>query len=86
MFTFSIIEKQPREALCATCVYEVVQKGFKGEKLAFCSYGGGLRELKFKVCECTCYVEKGIVKPEKVIGFIRPGEPARAAVTVIRIK
>jgi hypothetical protein len=73
------------EVLCASCVHEVTQKGFKGEKLTFCGYGGGLRELKFEVCECTAYRDKSVPEPEKPIGFIKPGEKARPRLTVIKI-
>ena len=86
MLTLNILANvKSREALCTSCVYEVTNKGFKGEGLTFCSYGGGLRELKFGVCECTVYTDKRIPKPEKPIGFIKPGEPARPKLTVIKI-
>ena len=86
MLTLNILaNEKSREALCATCVYEVTNKGFKGEMLTFCNYGGGLRELKFGVCECTVYSDKRIAKPEKPIGFVKPGEIARRKLTVVRI-
>ena len=52
--------------------------------LTFCNYGGKLRELKFEVCECTVYVDNRVPKPERTIGFVRPGETARPRITVIR--
>lgn len=76
---------QSREALCSSCVYEVTQKGFKGEKATFCNYGGGMREMKFGVCECTVHIDKRISRPEKTIGFVKPGETARPKLTVIKI-
>jgi hypothetical protein len=86
MLTLNILASvKSREALCTTCVHEVTNKGFKGEVLTFCSYGGGLRELKFGVCECTVYMDKRIPKPEKTIGFVEPGETARPRLTVIKI-
>ena len=86
MLTLNILANtKSREALCTSCVYEVTQKGFKGEVLTFCSHGGGLRELKFGVCECTVYTDKRIAKPEKTIGFVKPGETAKAKVIVIKI-
>jgi len=86
MLTLNILANEKRrEALCSSCVYEVTQKGYKGEKLTFCSYGGGLRELKFEVCECTVYVDNRVTKPEKPIGFVKPGETARPKITVIKI-
>ena len=84
--TLNILGKeQTGQVLCASCVHEVTQKGFKGEKLTFCGYGGGLRELKFEVCECTAYYDKSVPVPEKPIGFIKPGEKARPKLTVIKI-
>lgn len=86
MLTLNILEKKKAsEALCTSCVYEVKQKGFKGEKLTFCSYGGGLRELKFEVCECTVYGKANEPEVRREIGFVRRGETARPRVTVIKI-
>jgi len=86
LFIFSIIGKEKTgETLCTSCVFEVTSKGFKGEKFTFCSYGGGLRELKFEVCECTVYNDKRIPKPEKRIGFVKPGKATRPKLTVIKI-
>jgi hypothetical protein len=47
--------------------------------------GCALREIKFEVCECTLYTDKRIPKPEKPIGFVKPGETARPRMTVIKI-
>ena len=86
MLTLNILANvKPREALCTSCVYEVTQKGYKGERLTFCNYGSGLRELKFEVRECTVYCDNRVSKPDKPIGFVKPGETARPNVTVIKI-
>lgn len=86
MLTFNILGKEKTATvLCSSCVHEVTQKGFKGEKLTFCGFGGGLRELKFEVSECSVFVDKCIPTPDKPIGFIKPGEPAKPKVTVIKI-
>jgi len=86
MLTLNILAKEKsREALCASCNYEVTHKGYEGEKLTFCNYGGGLRELTFEVCECSVYVDSRITKPEKVIGFIQPEGKPRPNFTVIKI-
>ncbi len=74
-----------REALCTSCVHEVTNKGFDGEKLTFCSYGSGLREVTFGICECTVYIDKRIPKPAKPIGFVTPEETDRPRLTVIKI-
>ena len=86
MLTLNILANaKRREALCTSCVYEVTQKGYKGEKLTFCNYGGGLRELKFEVCECTVFVDSRIIKPERIAGFVKPGGTTRPKITVIKI-
>ena len=86
MLTLNILANtKSREALCASCVYEVTQKGYKGEKLTFCNYGGELRELKFEVCECSVYSDSRVSKPAKPIGFIQPGEATSPKITVIKI-
>ncbi len=74
-----------REALCPTCVYSVMQKGWEGEELISCCLGGGVRELKFVVCECTAYSDRRIPKPDRTVGFVRPAQPKRARITVIKI-
>jgi len=86
MLTLNILgTAKRREALCPTCAYAVVQKGFGGEKLTSCTLGGGLRELGFEVCECTAYTDRRIRKPARVAGFLRPESEAKPAVTVIKI-
>lgn len=86
MLTLNILgTAKRREPLCPTCVYAVTQKGFKGEAATCCGYGGGLRELRFAVCECTAYIDRRVERPRRVAGFIHPGEPDTANVTVIKI-
>ncbi len=86
MLTLNILgTPRRREALCPTCLYAVVQKGFSGEKLTNCNLGGGLRELAFEVSECTAYVDRRAAKPERVVGFVRPDPEAKPTVTVIKI-
>jgi hypothetical protein len=86
MLTLNILANtKSREALCTSCVYEVTNKGFEGKVLTFCSYGGGLRELKFGVCECSVYTDKRIPKPVKPIGYITPGETDKPRLTVIKV-
>jgi hypothetical protein len=86
MLTLNILGvAKRREALCPTCVYAVTQKGFKGEELTSCNFGGGLRELKFAVCECNAYVDFRVPKPERRVGFVNPDEPKKPRVTVIKI-
>jgi len=86
MLTLNILAKEKsRKALCTSCTCEVTHKGYEGEKLTFCNYGGGLRKLEFEVCECSVYVDSRITKPEKVIGFIQPEGKPKPNFTVIKI-
>lgn len=88
MLTLNILgTSKRRQVLCPTCVYSVTQKGVGGEQLISCCYGGGLRELKIEVCECTVYADGRVPKPRRVVGYITPETEDAAApnVTVIRI-
>ena len=86
MLTLNILgSAQRREPLCPSCVYAVTQKGFKGEELTSCGYGGVLRELKFAVGECTAYIDRRIPQPQRVAGFVAPAPPEKPKVTVIKI-
>jgi hypothetical protein len=86
MLTLNILgSSKRRQALCPTCVYGVTQKGLKGEELTCCSLGGGLRELKFVVCECSAYGDRRIQPAERLVGFARPARQEKQNATVIRI-
>ena len=88
MLTLNILgTSKRRTALCLTCVYAVVQKTTGSEQLISCAYGGGLRELKVEVCECTVYADARVPKPRRVVGYITPQEEGEAEkkATVIRI-
>ena len=86
MLTLNILGvARRREPLCPTCAYAVTQKGFKGEELTSCGYGGGLRELRFEVRECTAYSNREGGAPRRVAGFIRPEPPEKQNITVIKI-
>jgi hypothetical protein len=86
MLTLNILgNSKRREALCSTCVYAVTQKGRNGEELTSCSLGGGLRELRFEVCECSAYADNRIPKPERVVGFVEPTRQKNRNFAVIRI-
>lgn len=86
MLTLNILgATKRREPLCPTCVYAVTQKGFEGEELTSCGYGGGLRELKFAVSDCSVYIDRRIETPRRVAGFVTPARPSKPKITVIRI-
>jgi hypothetical protein len=85
MLTLNIVGNSKRhDTLCSTCVYAVTQKGRDGEALTSCCFGGGLRELKFEVCECSVYMDSRIPKPQRVVGFVRPAR-RQENIAVIRI-
>jgi hypothetical protein len=86
MLTLNILGTPKRgEALCPTCTYAVVRKGFSGETLTSCNLGGTLRELAFEVCECTAYADRRTPEPKRVVGFVRPEPEAEYSITVIKI-
>jgi hypothetical protein len=86
MLTLNIVGTLKRpQALCPTCVYAVTQKGFKGEELTSCNLAGGLRELKFEVCECSAYVDNRIPKPERLVGFVKATSQEKRNFAVIKI-
>ena len=86
MLKLNILESlKPREALCPTCAYAVIQSGFAGEELTCCALGGTVRELPFAVRECTAYIDRRIEKPDRVAGFVKPARRQRQGSTVIRI-
>ncbi len=86
MLTLNILgNSKRREALCSTCVYAVTQKGHNGEELTSCSLGGGLRELKFEVYECSAYADNRIQKPERLVGFVKAARQEKQNFAVIRI-
>jgi hypothetical protein len=48
------------ESLCRTCRWVHMQKGFReSEEAIFCDYGV-LRRVRFKVAECTDYIDRTI--------------------------
>jgi len=58
--TIKIRSSQPHgeEALCRTCRWVHMQKGFRdSEEAIYCDYGT-LRPLRFKVAECTDYMDR----------------------------
>jgi hypothetical protein len=86
MLTLNILGvPKRREALCPTCVYVVMQKGLRGEELTSCCLGGGVRELKFEVVECSAYTDRRIVRPKRVVGFASSTQPEKGNITVIKI-
>jgi hypothetical protein len=73
---------QEGESLCATCTWVHMQRGFReSEKSVFCTYNSVLREVKFKVAECTDYSDRTVPNRwdmEKIALLINV-DPARKA-------
>jgi hypothetical protein len=83
MLTLNILESPKRRVgLCPTCVYAVTQRGFEGEELTCCGYGGGLRELRFEVRECTAYIDRNFVPLRRVAGFVKPQTGNRKTIVI----
>ena len=67
------------ESLCRTCRWVHMQKGFRdSEEAIFCDYGT-LRRVRFKVAECTDYVDRTIPSRDEMerMALLINVEPAR---------
>jgi hypothetical protein len=75
----TLVEGEP---LCRTCRWVHMQKGFReSEEAIFCDYGV-LRRVRFKVAECTEYIDRTVPtrsEMEKMALLIHI-EPARQRV------
>lgn len=60
------------DALCVTCTYAHVERGFRGEVLTFCNLAYPMRRVRFDVSDCTDYNDRRLAKPAKVAGFVKP--------------
>ena len=67
------------DSLCATCVYVLIQRGYREtEEEVFCCYGQ-FRPVRFKVRECTAFCSRTLptrYEMEK-IALVIPTSPAR---------
>ena len=61
-------QKQPR-GLCADCTFVHMQYGVTGRNAVFCTFGGGVREVKLDVLYCTDYCDRSAVPRLVRIGF-----------------
>ncbi len=58
-------------SLCLSCVNAVVTRGTRGQEAIACNYGGGMRTIKFCVCECTGHCsDRGASPIVKIEGFV----------------
>ena len=79
--TVTIKDARPQEGepLCRTCRWVHMQRGFReSEEAIFCDYGT-LRPVRFKVAECTNYVDRTIPSRSEMedMALLINVEPAR---------
>ena len=60
---------KPARALCAECSFVHMQYGTTGRNAVFCTFGGGVREVKLDVLYCTDYCDRNAVPRLVQIGF-----------------
>jgi hypothetical protein len=61
--------KRPR-GLCADCAFVHMQYGATGRNAVFCTFGGGVRQVKLDVLHCTDYHNRNAqIRPAR-IGFV----------------
>ncbi len=49
---------QTQRGLCAQCAFVHMQYGATGRNTVFCTFGGGVREVKLDVLYCTDYRDR----------------------------
>ncbi|HKF04842.1 MAG TPA: hypothetical protein VKB49_21150 [Candidatus Sulfotelmatobacter sp.] len=61
--------KKPARGLCVDCAFVHMQYGATGRSAVFCTFGGGVREVKLDVLYCTDYQDRNAVPRLVRIGF-----------------
>jgi hypothetical protein len=61
--------RQTRRGLCARCAFVHMQYGATGKNAVFCTFGGGVREVKLDVLYCTDYRDRNAPPRLAQIGF-----------------
>jgi hypothetical protein len=61
--------KPPQRGLCADCAFVHRQYGVTGRNTVFCTFGGGVREVKLDVLYCTDYRDRNTPPRLVQIGF-----------------
>jgi hypothetical protein len=67
------------ESLCRTCYWAHIQKGFReSEEVVYCCFNR-LRQVPFKVADCTDFNNKNLPTREQMekLALIIPTKPAR---------
>lgn len=63
--------KKPAHGLFAGCGFVHMQYGATGRNAVFCTFGGGVREVKLDVLYCTDYRDRNAMPRLVQIGFAR---------------
>lgn len=61
--------RRARRGLCAGCAFVHMQYGASGRNAVFCTFGGGVREVKLDVLYCTDYRNRNAAPRLVQIGF-----------------
>lgn len=67
-----VLTKSPgrsRRGLCAGCAFVHMQYGAAGRNAVFCTFGGGVREVKIDVLYCTDYRDRNAPVRLVQVGF-----------------
>ena len=69
--------------LCLTCVNSLVMRNSRGRLLVSCRFGGTMRQMKFKVCECSGFRPEGqLAELVTIEGFVREQREVFAEVAI----
>ena len=60
--------RREQRGLCARCAFVHMQYGATGRNAVFCTFGGGVREVKLDVLYCTDYRNRN-TPPRLRVGF-----------------
>ena len=61
--------KPDARGLCAGCAFVHMQYGATGKNAVFCTFGGGVREVKLDVLYCTDYRNRNASLRLVQVGF-----------------
>ena len=75
-----IVKPADGDSLCRTCYWAHAQRGFReSEETIFCAFALELRQVPFKVRDCTDYMNRTLLSRKQMeeIALIIPTEPKR---------
>ena len=61
--------RKEQRGLCAGCAFVHMQYGATGRNAVFCTFGGGVREVKLDVLYCTDYMNRNAPPRLVRVGF-----------------